>query len=124
MAKLRPVFFDPLRIQLPVGALTSITHRVTGLILVLGIPLGTYLLDLSLRGPQDYSRVAALLGAMPMKIAAIVFAWALAHHSLAGIRHLLSDVDVGSGLPCARRSAWLVNVSGLAIAGLAAGALL
>ena len=124
MGKPRPVFFNPLRIQLPVGALTSITHRVTGLILVLGIPLGAYLLELSLRGPEGYARVAALLGAMPSKVAAVVFAWALAHHLLAGVRHLLSDIDVGSRLSPSRRSAWFVNVSGLAIAALAAGALL
>jgi hypothetical protein len=34
--RLRPVFFNPLQIQMPVGALTSITHRVTGIVLVLG----------------------------------------------------------------------------------------
>ncbi|MFZ3322696.1 MAG: succinate dehydrogenase, cytochrome b556 subunit [Usitatibacter sp.] len=120
----RPVFFDLLRIQLPVGALTSITHRVTGLILALGIPLGAYLFDMSLRGPESYARVVMLFGATPSRIAAVVLAWALSHHLLAGIRHLLSDIDVGSRLSAARRSAWIVNVSGLAIAALAAGAML
>lgn len=124
MAKPRPVFFDLLRIQLPVGALTSITHRVTGLILVSGIPLGAYLFDLSLRGAEGYSRVVALFGAIPMRIAAVALAWALAHHMLAGIRHLLSDIDVGSRLSPSRHSAWFVNVLGLAIAAFAAGALL
>ena len=55
---------------------------------------------------------------------AIVFVWVLAHHMLAGIRHLLSDFDIGSQLPAARRSAWAVNLGGLAVALLAAGALL
>ena len=124
MARPRPVFFNLLRIQLPVGALTSITHRVTGLVLVLGIPLGAYLLDLSLRSPAGYSRVAELFGALPLRIAAVALAWALAHHLLAGVRHLLSDIDVGSRLSSSRHSAWLVNVLGLAIAAFAAGALL
>jgi succinate dehydrogenase / fumarate reductase cytochrome b subunit len=48
----------------------------------------------------------------------------LAHHSLAGIRHLLSDVDVGSQLHAARRSAWIVNVGAVVVALLAAGVLL
>jgi succinate dehydrogenase / fumarate reductase cytochrome b subunit len=43
---------------------------------------------------------------------------------LAGIRHLLSDIDIGSQLPAARRTAWIVNLGGLAVALLAAGALL
>jgi succinate dehydrogenase / fumarate reductase cytochrome b subunit len=109
---------------MPVGAVTSITHRVTGLILALGIPFGAYFLDMSLRGPESYARVVALLGATPSRIAAVALTWALAHHLLAGIRHLLSDIDVGSRLSAARRSAWIVNVSGLAIAALAAGAML
>ena len=88
------------------------------------MPLGAYVLDLSLRGPESYARVVSLLGALPSRIAAVMLAWALAHHLLAGIRHLLSDIDVGSQLSGARRSAWIVNASGLAIAALAAGALL
>jgi succinate dehydrogenase/fumarate reductase cytochrome b subunit len=37
MAKRRPVFFNLLQIQLPLGALTSITHRITGVILALDL---------------------------------------------------------------------------------------
>ena len=40
----RPAFFNLVQIQMPVGALTSITHRVTGILLALGIPYGVYLL--------------------------------------------------------------------------------
>lgn len=36
----RPVFFNLMRIHMPVGALTSITHRLTGILLALGIPFG------------------------------------------------------------------------------------
>lgn len=119
----RPVFFNLLQIQMPVSALTSITHRVTGIILALGIPYGVHLLDLSLQSPQSFARLAELFHQWPFKLAAIVFVWALAHHLLAGTRHLLSDVDIGSLLPDARRSAWLVNIGGLAVALLAAGVL-
>ncbi len=37
---------------------------------------------------------------------------------------MLSDSDVGSQLAAARRGAWIVNVSGVALALLAVGALL
>jgi succinate dehydrogenase / fumarate reductase cytochrome b subunit len=118
------VFFNLLQIQLPVGALTSITHRVTGVLLVLNIPVGVYLLDLSLRSPEGYAEVVALLDKAAVKGAALVMLWALAHHLLAGIRHLLMDIDVGSKLPAARRSAWMANLGGVAIVLLAAGAML
>ncbi len=117
----RPVFFNLAQIQMPVGALTSITHRITGILLALGIPFAVYILDLSLQSPQAYLRVIDLFAQGYFKVLAIVFIWALAHHLLAGIRHLLSDIDIGSLLPAGRRSAWIVNIAGLAVALLAAG---
>jgi succinate dehydrogenase / fumarate reductase cytochrome b subunit len=122
MEKRRPVFFNLLQIQLPVGALTSIAHRVTGVVLALGIPFAIYVLDLSLRGPQTYAQVTGLLDHWAMRGAAVAFSWALAHHLLAGVRHLLSDIDIGSQLPAARRSAWIVNLGSAALALAAAGA--
>ena len=119
----RPVFFNLFQIQMPVGALTSITHRITGILLALGIPYGVYLLDLSLQGPQSFAELTRLFHQWPFKAAAVVFIWALAHHLLAGTRHLLSDIDIGSLLPVARRSAWIVNVGGVAVALLAVGVL-
>jgi succinate dehydrogenase / fumarate reductase cytochrome b subunit len=120
----RPVFFDLLHIQMPVGALTSITHRVTGVLLALAVPFTIYLLDLSLQGSNEYAHVIALFDKWFVKWGLILLIWSLAHHLLAGIRHLLSDIDVGSLLPAARRSAWIVNLTGVAIALLAAGTLL
>jgi succinate dehydrogenase / fumarate reductase, cytochrome b subunit len=119
----RPVFFNLVQIQMPVGALTSITHRVTGILLALGIPYGVYLLDLSLQNAQSFSQLTGLFHQWPFKLASILFIWALAHHLLAGIRHLFSDIDIGALLPAARRSAWIVNVGGFAVALLAVGVL-
>ena len=119
----RPVFFNLMQIQMPVGAITSISHRISGVILALGIPLDIYLLGLSLQGPQGYARVAGMFGNPAIKILALVFIWALAHHLLAGVRHLLSDIDIGSHLHPARISAWIVNCGALAVVLLGAGAL-
>ena len=122
--KRRPVFFNLMQIQMPVGALTSITHRVTGIFLAISVPFGIYLLDLSLQDPRSYAQVINLFDKWTFRVAAIAFVWVLTHHLLAGIRHLLSDLDIGSQLPAARRSAWVVNLGGIAIALLALGALL
>lgn len=119
----RPVFFNLTQLQHPVGSITSITHRVTGVLLALGIPFTIYLLQLSLQGPEGYARVASLFGHGGFKTLVILFIWALAHHVLAGVRHLLSDIDIGSHLQAARASAWIVNCSAVAITLLCAGAL-
>lgn len=50
----RAVFFNLTQIQMSVGAVTSITHRITGILLAISIPFCIYLLDQSLRDPQAY----------------------------------------------------------------------
>ena len=116
----RPVFLDPRHIQLPVGALASIGHRISGVVLALGVPVVVYLLASSLENEQSFAQVASQLRLVPVKAALVVLVWALSHHVLAGVRHLLSDFDIGSPLRSARRSAWLVNLGGVALAVLAA----
>ena len=120
----RPVFLDLLHIQMPVGALTSIMHRMTGVLLAIGVPFTFYLLDRSLQSELGYAEVFALFDRWYAKCGLLLLIWSLTHHLLAGIRHLLSDIDVGSLLPAARRSAWIVNLTGLSVAFLAAGVLL
>lgn len=112
----RPVFFNLMQIQMPVGSVTSILHRVSGVLLALGIPASLYLLQLSLQGPAGYDQVTGLLGHGAIKGLAVLMTWALAHHLLGGVRHLLSDIDVGSHLPAARTSAWRVNGCGVLVA--------
>ncbi len=120
----RPVFFNVFQIQFPVGAITSLTHRISGIVLATGIPFSIYLLDLSRSGLRGYEQAVALLANPFMQTTAVLFAWALGHHMLAGVRHLLSDIDIGAGLPAARRSAWFVNGVSPLFAVLAAVALL
>jgi succinate dehydrogenase / fumarate reductase cytochrome b subunit len=118
------MFLHPMQIQMPVGALSSILHRATGVVLAASVPFDVYLLDLSLRSEQTFAEVMSMFALPAVKGAALVLIWALAHHALAGIRHLLTDISVGSTLNAARRSAWLVNLGGVVIALLAAGVLL
>lgn len=120
----RPVFLNLMQIRMPVGALASIAHRVSGVLLAASVPAGVYLLDRSLRNELGFAQVTGLLGQRAVKVAVVFVVWALAHHMLAGVRHLLSDFGVGSRLLAARRSAWFVNLGGVVVALFAAGALL
>ena len=119
----RPVFFNLLQIQMPVGSVTSILHRVSGVFLALGIPASLYLLQLSLQGQAGYEQAVGWLSYWACKVLAVLMIWALAHHLLAGVRHLLSDIDVGSHLTAARTSAWLVNGCAVLVALLSLGVL-
>ena len=106
---------------MPVGALTSIGHRISGVVLAASVPLTAYLLALSLRDEAGFAQVTSLFGQFAVKALTVIAVWALAHHVLGGVRHLLSDFDIGSPLRVARRSAWFVNLAGVAVALLAAG---
>lgn len=117
----RPVFLNLMQIQMPVGALTSILHRITGVLLAVSVPIGVYLLDLSLQNEQGFTAVAGLFQHRAVKAVAIIALWAFTHHVLAGVRHLLTDINLGSALHPARRTAWWVNLGGAATALIAAG---
>jgi succinate dehydrogenase / fumarate reductase cytochrome b subunit len=118
----RPVFFNLTQISMPIGSIASILHRITGVLLALGIPYAIYLFDLSLQGPQGYAHAASLFDVLALKVLAILFIWALTYHLLAGVRHLLSDIDIGSHLHAARFTAWLVNGIAAFVAVLSIGA--
>ncbi|WP_341647010.1 succinate dehydrogenase, cytochrome b556 subunit [Thauera sp. SDU_THAU2] len=112
----RSVFLDLFRIRFPIGAIASILHRVSGVLLFLALPPLALGLDMSLRGEAQFEALRSLLPAPWRIVLGTILAWAATHHLLAGIRHLLMDVGVGSALGTARASARAV----LAIALLAA----
>ena len=120
----RPVFFNLTQIQMPVGAITLIAHRATGVVLALGLPFFLYVLYLSLDSAQSYERLTWIAGTGLFKVMLVVFIWALSHHLLAGVRHLLMDIGISSHLAEARRSAWGVNIGGAVMALVAAGVVL
>ena len=108
-----PVFLNLLRIRFPVGAVTSIAHRLSGLLLFLSLPVLVYWLDLSLRDPVGYADAREWLDCIWVRLASVVIVWSLVHHLFAGLRFLLIDLGLGVERATARRSAWAVN--GLAL---------
>ena len=111
----RPVYLNLLKIKLPVTAILSILHRITGVFMVLGIPFLVYLFEWSLQGPSEFEQLASFLSHPLMRLIGALYVWFLAHHLLAGIRFLLMDIDIGVLKPTARASAYTVNTLGVLI---------
>lgn len=110
-----PVYLNLFRIRLPVGAVTSIAHRISGVLMFLSIPLFVYLLELSLRDADGFAAAAGLLRLDLVRFGSVLIVWSLLHHLFTGIRFLFMDVEQGVELKTARFTAWLV--SSLALAG-------
>lgn len=120
----RPVHLDLLKIHQPVTAVVSILHRLSGVLMVLLIPVLIYGFDLSLRNSEAFRQISTLLQSDVVKWLSVAAAWVLAHHLLAGVRFLLLDFHIGIGKHRARRSAWLVHAGAAIVAMLTIGALL
>jgi len=114
----RPRFLNLLLIRMPVGAAASIAHRISGIFLFLSIPLAAFLLDLSLQGPEGFTRAAEILSYTPIRSLQVMIAWSFVQHVLAGIRFLLLDMDIGLNKTSARLSAWVVNCAAPVLAAL------
>ncbi len=103
----RPVFLNLFRIRLPIGGIVSILHRITGVLLVLSIPIMLYLLQQSLRDAATYAGLVAAFRSPGAKLLTPLALALLAQHFFSGVRHLLLDIDIGTGKGAARRLAWL-----------------
>lgn len=111
----RPRFLALHLISFPPGAVASIAHRVSGLLLVLATPLAAYAFARSLEDPQGYAAIASWARALPVRLAGAALGAALAYHLLAGVRHLLMDAGIGGSLRAGRASARFVLAAGLAV---------
>ena len=110
------VFLNLAQIRFPIGAIASIAHRLSGVLLFIALPVLAALLDASLRSEAGFASVRGLLSSPLALVVSGVLAWALVHHVLAGIRHLLMDVGIGGELERARASARLVLLAAPALA--------
>jgi succinate dehydrogenase / fumarate reductase, cytochrome b subunit len=109
--KKRPKYLDLSKIRLPIPALVSILHRVSGAILFLFfIPLLLLALGSSLASPDSFASLQAKFAHPLSKLIMLGFAWAYLHHFCAGIRHLLMDMHKGIDLQSSRLSAKIVLV--------------
>lgn len=106
----RPIYLDLRRIRLPLPALLSITHRLSGLLLALSLPPLLFVFERSLSSAEGFDAVIEGIRQPPFAALLLLPAWALLHHLFAGIRYLLIDLHIGVDLAAARRSSIVVII--------------
>ena len=111
--KRRPVFLNLLQIHLPLGGVLSILHRITGVLLVLAIPVFIYIHQLLNADEDSFTQALELMQTIPGRIILSLIVWMLIQHSLSGIRHLMMDLDFSYDRSIARKTAGITFVSSL-----------
>lgn len=96
----------------------SIAHRITGVGLALGLAFFVWWLTAAAHSEAYFAAVQACISSWLGRTLLLGFTWALVHHGLGGLRHLLWDTGRGFGL---RTVEWLAraNLAGSIILTLA-----
>ena len=91
----------------------SIAHRITGAALYFGMLLFAWWLIAAAAGANTYAGFETFMGSLIGRLILFGYTWALLHHLLGGIRHLIWDTL--HGLEPAERE-MLAAATGLSIA--------
>ena len=105
MQSARPVFLDLLKIRFPVTAIASILHRISGVVVFVGVPYLLYLLGKSTSSAGAFAEVQQMLQEPLHALLLWSILTGVGYHVVAGLRHILMDFHVGETLKAGRRSA-------------------
>jgi succinate dehydrogenase / fumarate reductase cytochrome b subunit len=84
--------FDIMKYRFPLIAVTSILHRISGVLVFLLIPFVLWLLHASLVSPQEFLLIKVFMGSPWMGFLMWLVASATFYHLVAGFKHLLMDL--------------------------------
>ncbi|HWV15244.1 MAG TPA: succinate dehydrogenase, cytochrome b556 subunit [Cellvibrio sp.] len=119
MNKKRPVNLDFATIKLPITAIVSILHRVSGIFLFAGMAVLLWLLDSSLDSQESFAAVREISSNLVFKLVLWAVLAGLAYHTVMGIRHLIMDFGVGESLKGGQLGAKIALVLAIILIALA-----
>ena len=115
----RPVYIDLRKINLPVSALISITHRLSGMyVFFITLPLMLALIYFSTESEDSFNNLSLFLKDYKFILGLIVLSFCILwYHILSGVRHLIMDAHIGDSLIASKYSAiftislWIITTS-------------
>ena len=115
----RPVYIDLRKINLPVSALISITHRLSGMyVFFITLPLMLALIYFSTESEDSFDDLSLFLKDYKFILGLIVLSFCILwYHILSGVRHLIMDAHIGESLIASKYSAiftislWILTTS-------------
>ena len=120
MAEARPTVERPLSPHLSIykpliNMVMSILHRLTGAALYFGTLLLAAWLIATAMGEVEFNYVNALFAHPVGKLVLFGYTWALAHHMLGGIRHLIWDTGRGLQIWQVNALSWLTILGSISL---------
>ena len=103
----RPVYIDLRKINLPVSALISITHRLSGMyVFFITLPMMLALIYFSTESEDSFNDLSLFLKDYKFILGLIVLSFCILwYHILSGVRHLIMDAHIGESLLASKYSA-------------------
>lgn len=115
MSKKRPVHLKLHQIRLPLTAIASIGHRLSGIFIFLLVPWVLWMFQQSLT-PLGFPALQASFTGGCCTVLLWLLAIAFFYHLFAGVRHLAMDLGFGETLRAAKASAVTVFLATLVLA--------
>ena len=93
----------------------SIVHRITGFGLYVGVLLLAWFLIAASSDAATFAVFSAFIESIIGRIILFGFTWALFHHMIGGLRHIVWDAGYGMEAPLRDQLAWATLIGGLAL---------
>lgn len=107
-----------------ITSVLSFSHRLSGIVLSVGLLLLVYWLAALAAGDAAYATALSVLGAWPVKLLLFLGTFAFFYHFANGLRHLWWDSGRGFEISEVNASGWVVLVAATVLTALAWAVLL
>ena len=98
-----------------ISSLVSITHRITGIINIIGITLICLLVSLLILGENNYEMINLFLSSMIGKFVILGLTWSFSFQILSEIRHLIMDLGYGFDLKVTKITGLIVIIGSIVL---------
>jgi succinate dehydrogenase / fumarate reductase cytochrome b subunit len=92
--------------KFPITAISSILHRITGILMLIGLPFLIWAFDASLSSQEGFKCVKSYLTG---SVSFLTWGYlsVFSYHVIAGIRHLLMDIGIGEEMNVAKTTSYI-----------------
>jgi succinate dehydrogenase cytochrome b subunit len=101
--------------RMPMTAVMSFAHRVSGVALYVGVLLLAWFLIAASADASSFAVFSRFISSFIGQIILFLATWALFHHLVGGVRHITWDSGYGLDAPLRDQMAWATLIGGFAL---------